>query len=323
MACSVEVRRSRERGNPYCRGWRGDDDREQQSRSGDPPPIRVASNGDRAKLARMMKCRVNLALACLFVPLYAGAQVVPLEHAHAHNDYEHVHPLSDALAHGFTSVEADIWLVDGQLLVAHDRKKVKPARTLEALYLAPLRRRIQEHGGSVYSTRLSVTLLIDIKSDSLATYVALDAVLRRYADILTIFADTLVIPGPIIAVMSGERALGMVRQAHVRYAALDGRLTHLDSAGTYPARLMPLISDNWDKVTKWKGEGPPPPTLRADVARIVSRAHANGQRVRFWGTPDIESIWQVLRDANVDLIGADDLDALRRSFRVNAAQGQK
>jgi glycerophosphoryl diester phosphodiesterase len=254
----------------------------------------------------------------LLLPLALGAQVIPLEHAHAHNDYAHTRPLAEALEHGFTSVEADIWLVDGQLLVAHDRDKVDSTRTLESLYLAPLRRSIQQHGGSVYSTRVPVTLLIDIKSDSLATYVALDSVLRRYADILTIFADTLVINGPIIAVMSGERALGTVKDAHVRYAALDGRLAHLDSARAYPARIMPLISDSWDQVTKWKGEGPPPLTLRTDLARIVARAHANGQRVRFWATPDTESVWQVLREANVDLIGSDNLDALRRSLRFSA-----
>ena len=63
----------------------------------------------------------------------AGAQaqepVVPLLRAHAHNDYEHERPLLDALDHGFASVEADVWLVDGQLLVAHDREDVDFART--------------------------------------------------------------------------------------------------------------------------------------------------------------------------------------------------
>ena len=261
----------------------------------------------------MIPLRLVAALA-LASPLLVGAQVIPLEHAHAHNDYQHARPLAEALEHGFTSIEADIWLVDGQLLVAHDRDKVDPARTLESLYLQPLRAVIQQHGGSVYGTPYPTTLLIDIKSESLATYVALDSVLRRYADILTIFADTLVIRGPIVAVMSGERALSMVRKAHVRYAGLDGRLAHLDSARAYPARVMPLISDSWDQLTKWKGEGTPPPTLRADITRIVARAHAHRQRVRFWATPDTESVWDLLRAAKVDLIGADDLDALRSSM---------
>jgi hypothetical protein len=47
--------------------------------------------------------------------------VVPLARAHAHNDFQHERPLFDALAHGFTSVEADVWLVNGELLIGHER----------------------------------------------------------------------------------------------------------------------------------------------------------------------------------------------------------
>src|SRR5882762_4628435 len=76
----------------------------------------------------------------------ATAQPTPLIHAHAHNDYEHTRPLLDALDHGFCSVEADIYLVDGKLLVAHDRSKVKAERTLQSLYLDPLRERVRKNG---------------------------------------------------------------------------------------------------------------------------------------------------------------------------------
>ena len=80
-----------------------------------------------------------LATALALAPLAAfAADVKPLKQAHAHNDYEHQRPLLDALDHGFTGVEADIWLVDGKLLVAHEEVHIKPERTLEALYLATL-----------------------------------------------------------------------------------------------------------------------------------------------------------------------------------------
>ena len=267
-----------------------------------------------ARGRKAVRITMALAVVVLHAPGTRAQAIVPLEHAHAHNDYEHARPLMEALEHGFTSIEADIYLVDGQLLVAHDRDKVDPARTLESLYLDPLRAIIRQRGGSVYGTPYPVTLLIDIKSDSQSTYVVLDSVLRRYADILTIFADTLVITGPVFAVMSGERALSVARKARVRFAGLDGRLADLDSARKFPARVMPLISDNWDRVTKWKGEGVPPAHLRADIERIVARAHRHGQRVRFWATPDTEAVWAVLRAAGVDLIGADDLDGLRGSM---------
>src|SRR6478672_10049819 len=72
----------------------------------------------------------------------------PLERAHAHNDYEHTRPLFDALDHGFTSVEADVWLVDGQLFIGHDAPD--PTRTLQSLYLDPLRRVVHANGGTAY-----------------------------------------------------------------------------------------------------------------------------------------------------------------------------
>ncbi len=111
-----------------------------------------------------MKQLVPLALvfACA---LLGAASAQPLSQAHAHNDYEHDRPLFDALDHGFTSVEADIWLVFGELFVAHDAHEIERGRTLESLYPDPLRQRIQENGGSVYGdAETPLTLLIDIKN---------------------------------------------------------------------------------------------------------------------------------------------------------------
>src|SRR3954468_10320493 len=95
----------------------------------------------------------------------ADPPVAPLENAHAHNDYTHTRPLFDALDQGFCSVEADIFLVDGKLLVAHTLQATKPERTLQALYLDPLRERIKKNGGRVYPNGPQFTLLIDLKTD--------------------------------------------------------------------------------------------------------------------------------------------------------------
>src|SRR5438477_8275309 len=85
----------------------------------------------------------------------------PLLRAHAHNDYEHPRPLLDALDHGFCSIEADIYLVENKLLVAHDRDQAKPERTLQALYLDPLRERARKNGGRVYPNGPEMVLLVD------------------------------------------------------------------------------------------------------------------------------------------------------------------
>ena len=101
-----------------------------------------------------------------------------------HNDYEHKRPLFDALDQGLCSVEADIFLVDGQLLVGHVRRLLKPERTLESLYLIPLKERIAKNGGRVYRGGPEFTLLIDIKTNGPTTYAALKKVLEKYADFI-------------------------------------------------------------------------------------------------------------------------------------------
>ncbi len=71
--------------------------------------------------------------------------IVPRPQAHAHNDYLHERPLLDALANGFCSVEADIFLENGELLVGHTKRELASGRTLQSLYLDPLKERINEN----------------------------------------------------------------------------------------------------------------------------------------------------------------------------------
>src|SRR4051794_11488643 len=113
-----------------------------------------------------MKPGILIGMVCGALLSVSARAQSPLDRAHAHNDYQHVRPLLDALHHGFGSVEADIYLVDGALLVAHDRDSVRADRTLEALYLAPLRAWTASHTGHVYPGRPPLTLLIDVKSQA-------------------------------------------------------------------------------------------------------------------------------------------------------------
>lgn len=239
----------------------------------------------------------------------------PLWQAHAHNDYEHPRPLLDALDHRFGSVEADIYLVGGQLLVAHDPEDLDPSRTLESLYLDPLTARVRAHHGSVYrGHRRPLQLLLDIKTEGASTYLELDRRLRRYRHLFTTYAHGRVLPGPVTAVISGDRAARAPMEAQkVRRAFYDGRLTDLGS--TAPASFVPLISDNWTLNFTWRGVGAFPDAERRKLRDIVGAAHARGQRVRFWATPDLpgparDALWGELVAADVDHLNTDDLAGL-------------
>lgn len=266
--------------------------------------------GVHARLSHLVAAGVGLLAALTAAPTAVEGQSTALEHAHAHNDYQHPRPLLDALARGFNSVEVDVHLVGDDLLVAHDRDEVEPERTLEALYLAPLRTHIQANDWSVHVGAPPLLLLIDVKSDAEATYARLHPLLRRYADILTINAGDLVVEGPVVAVLSGNRPRSALLAAPIRFAAYDGRLADLEESAELPPSFMPLISQDWGQVSDWSGEGPPPRALRAHLARLAAAAHAQGRRLRLWGTPDRPAVWRVLRDAGVDLINSDDLEGL-------------
>src|SRR3954447_10815996 len=90
--------------------------------------------------------------------------------AHSHNDYEQARPFYAAYEAGFGSIEADIFLVNNELLVAHEQKELPMHRTLDSLYLQPLQSALQKNNGYPYkdSTR-PLQLLIDIKTDSITT----------------------------------------------------------------------------------------------------------------------------------------------------------
>ncbi|MER5470752.1 phosphatidylinositol-specific phospholipase C/glycerophosphodiester phosphodiesterase family protein [Streptomyces sp. NPDC002935] len=239
----------------------------------------------------------------------------PLWRAHAHNDYEHPRPLFDALDHRFGSVEADIYLVGDQLLVAHDPVDLDPTRTLESLYLEPLAARVRANHGSVYrGHHRPLQLLIDIKTEGSSTYLELDRHLRRYRHLFTTYAHGKVHPGPVTAVISGDRAARAPMEAQtVRRAFYDGRLADLGSAA--PASFIPLISDNWTLNFSWLGEGPFPGAEREKLRGIMATAHARRQQVRFWATPDLagptrEALWRELLAADVDYLNTDDLGGL-------------
>ena len=244
-----------------------------------------------------------------------GSAVRPLDRAHAHNDYEHARPLHDALAHGFTSVEADVWLVDGELLVAHDREDVDPGRTLESLYLRPLADRVRSEGGAVYrGWDGSLQLLVDVKSEAVPTYRAVSRELREYPRLMTSFVEDRVHQRPVTAVISGNRDLPLMQSQRVRHAGYDGRLS--DLGGGLSAAEMPLVSDNWSRHFTWQGVGPFPDAERAKLHDLVDRAHEAGYRVRFWATPDVASpardaVWRELLAADVDHINTDDLAGLQ------------
>jgi len=264
-------------------------------------------------MARRQKT-IHLLLAFGFVlscaSIRAQQPAKPLLCLHAHNDYEHKRPLFDALDRGFCSVEADIFLVEGQLLVGHTRSQLKPERTLEKLYLDPLREQVRKNGGRVYAGGPEVTLLIDIKTEGKTTYAVLRETLKNYAQILSTFRGDAKQTNAILALITGNRSKDMFAGETIRYAALDGELE--DLASSAPASLIPWISSNWTRNFQWRGSGAIQEPEKRRLQEIVEKAHRQGRRVRFWGAPDFPDFWRELLADGVDLINTDHLETAQK-----------
>ncbi|MES2885020.1 MAG: phosphatidylinositol-specific phospholipase C/glycerophosphodiester phosphodiesterase family protein [Pseudomonadota bacterium] len=250
-----------------------------------------------------------------------------LARAHAHNDYEHTRPLLDALDQGFSSVEADVYVVPvsgvsqvAGLYVAHDPQDIDFSKTLASLYLEPLKKRAAENGGCIHKDCSPFYLLIDAKTEAESTYAAIEADLAKYDALFTRYENGGLRLGAVTATLSGNRPLATMKAAMSRYTFYDGRFSDLDSAE--PVTLIPLISDSWTTHFGWDGNGPMPADQKAKLIEAITKSHAKGRRVRLYNVPDAagparENIWKELLAADQDQINTDDLAGLRIFLLAN------
>ncbi|MFT6213651.1 MAG: hypothetical protein ACJAS3_000035 [Roseivirga sp.] len=236
------------------------------------------------------------------------AQSIPLKNAHAHNDYEHKRPLLDALKNGFTSVEADVYLIENELFVYHDRpEKPSQDRTLEKLYLKPLLERVQANGGRVYPNYNDFFyLMIDFKTEGESTYNALKPLLQKYESILSVVdKGSRQIDKPVLVFISGNRPITTMLSEGINLATLDGRPSDLGKG--ISSKKMPVISQNFDQFSRWNGVGEMPDKDKLGITDLINTAHAEGKKVRLWAIPDMSNAWKALMDLGLDFINTDKL----------------
>jgi len=255
--------------------------------------------------------------ACRALP---GPGADPALRLHGHNDYLQPVPLCAALGLGLGSVEADIYLDEGELRVGHERWQLRAGRTLATMYLQPLEEFASRNGGRVRADGQPFVLLVDIKTDGAQVYAQLRrelAELSHHAGLLTHFVDRRVEPGAITVILSGDRPRALVAADRDRWCALDGRLS--DLANNPPVDLVPWISDSWSRIGDWDGKDGLLPIERERLTAAVQKAHAQGREVRFWGAPDRVEAWRVFWDLGVDRICTDQPKVATAWLREHAA----
>ena len=227
-------------------------------------------------------------------------------HAHAHNDYEHERPLYDALDNRFYSVEADIWLVEGEIRVAHNKGDWRG--TLKELYLDPLKKRVDQTG-SVYGDGTPFYLWVDIKDRRRELHPVLVALLEDYP-MLTRFTNDHITPGPVTVILTGDARSkeSLVEESENRPFCRDSNhYSPEDPPGDNKWRWFAL---RWWSYMDWEGNDDLPPQDKAKLREIVDDIHAKGRKVRFYATPETRKYWDVALEVGIDLINTDDLERL-------------
>ena len=160
-------------------------------------------------------------------------------------------PLFSALKAGCVGVEADVWLINEELYVAHSRPKVTHDRSLRSLYIEPLVRLLEEqnsakdqplHGVFETDPHQSLILLIDFKTNGTETlsYVISHLSPLRDRGYLTHWNGVKVVNRPVIAVATGNAPFDLLT-ANSTYRDLfyDAPLEGMQNGESEPLHRAP------------------------------------------------------------------------------------
>ena len=234
-------------------------------------------------------------LILLLLSSKISAQII-----HSHNDYEQKQPFFAAYDLGFDSIEADLYLKDGELCVAHNQKDISTERTLRKLYIEPLLAKIKENGGYPYPNKKSLHLLLDLKTQGKEIMQVLDIQLKPYKKELK----------HIKISISGDMPKPEEFQNYDKMFSFDGRKS-LDYSKEGFKRVYIVSASFTDFGKYWAGKEPLSQEVAEKISVFVNEMHAKNKKVRLWGTPNTTLGYETLKALQVDVIGTDDLPLLR------------
>ncbi|KAF8627626.1 hypothetical protein AX15_004323 [Amanita polypyramis BW_CC] len=263
-------------------------------------------------------------------PTQYTQDIVP-KYIHSHNDYWREVPLLTALSNGVSSVEADVWLVNGTLYVGHEQQALTTSRTFASLYVQPILSILQGQNPQTPFTGNEISkngvwdtdsgrilqLLVDMKTDGIATLPYVVSALQPLRDrgYLTTFENGTLTVGPLTVVGTGNTPLDGIKNLTRRDVFYDAPLTDLTSTPdtTWNVSLSPLASTDYGAVG-WDGLSPITTDQQSTILKLVQTANSMGIRARFWDTPGwpIEArnnIWKTLLMSGDIWLNADDLEA--------------
>ena len=241
-----------------------------------------------------------LAACCIVLPGMAedeaGTDVIAI---HSHNDYSQKTPFYGAYNAHVASIEADVFLADGEIYVSHNRKDIKAERTLKAMYLNPIREKFNQNGGKVYPDGAPLTLLVDLK-DNAST---LDAILKLIVQEYMPCFDYPYNSGAVRLVITGDKVPPSAFDKYPAFVYFDG-IVGQTYTEEQKARIG-MVSQSLGTYSSWKATSPLNESDSLKLSTLVSDAHQEGLKIRIWGYPDNERAWQTAINLGLDFINTD------------------
>jgi len=239
----------------------------------------------------------------------SSAQTSKVTHGHSHNDYHQNIPLLQAYYSGMGSIEADVFLKDNELSVAHEPAEIKAGKTLTKLYLSPLAELYKDNGNHAFKNAAQkLQLVIDIKQDHQNVLKKLISELAPFGDVFNAEKNE----NAIRIVISGDMPLPADFENWPPFIYFDGRPETKYTAEQL--KRVAMISQDIKKYTVWNGKGVPTPTDYAKLKQVLIAAHEAGKPFRFWGTADNPNTWLVLSRLGADWLNTDHPEKLAEFY---------
>jgi len=252
----------------------------------------------------MKKFIITLSIGiCLFSNFNSFAQVKPiafLPNAHSHNDYTRNNPFNQAYALGFGSIEADLFLKDGELFVAHDPEDITKERTFTKLYLDPILDAYKHSAdGYLFPNKGQLQLLIDPKTEGAPILEHLTKLLKPHRELF----DSKNNPKAVKLVISGNRPKPADFHKYDEIFFFDGTLN--EKYNQKELERIGLVSASFGSLSKWNGLGRLTDKDLQKVKSKVDSVHNLGKKIRFWAAPDTKTTWYEWQKTGIDFINTD------------------
>lgn len=247
-----------------------------------------------------MKTNLRHLLLALALTCCGAAAAQPPVLIHSHNDYAQRVPFYQAYAQQVSSIEADVFLHDGQLLVGHDVEDLRADMTFEALYVEPIVTLFARNGGRAFrDSDQTLQLMVELKSETDPTLRAVAALLGRWPEVF----DPEVNPAAVRVAVTGRVPAPEAFDRYPRFLGFDG-VWDADYTPEQLARIA-LISTNFRDFSQWNGKGTIIPAEKERLEQVIDRAHEQGKPVRFWNAPEGTTVYYTFYDMGIDYINTD------------------